>query len=469
MKYLITLLLMVFTGSLLGQTLTNELQQEIQRRVSLQINPSIAIGVLLPDNTTQFYNFGSINESNKQPDSLTLYEIGSVTKTFTATLTSIHLKDALHTFLPEYFSKIKNPRLDSIAIFNIRNHTAGLPRLSNQFTPKNWSDPFHGYSNAILEAELRQLQTDTSYTWRYSNLGYSILGRTLELATHKSYETLMGNLLETIGMKNTLLQVPQQQLDNFAQPTNIGTTNSHWHFTGPSRYAGGLVSNTQDLLLYLKYQKETNPLFLPNLLNQLIPTGVPNLGKDKLFYKEGWFVLTPDETTQIVLHNGGTGGYISFIGFNKKTQVGVVVLSNSVTVVDDLGIAILHPSFSLFHPERTIAYELAAAIDNGDTMELFEKYNKFKKENYPQNIIDIYWLERFHFGKGNYRISNQLSAIMMQELPDDWEVYDIRGQNLEQLAKYDEAITAYEKAYTMHSENEVIKEKIKRCKAKLKQ
>ena len=463
MKYIYCFLLIIISNNLFGQVMTEELENEIKRRVELEINPSISIGILFPNGTTEFYGFGYFDSNKKQPDSLTLYEIGSITKTFTATLTDIYLKDSLNTPLSAYFPAIKNPNLDSITLSELRNHIAGVPRLSNQFSPQNWSDPFNGYSVDILNEELRDLSPDTSNIWRYSNFGYGILGRAIEITTEKSYDILMGSLLNKIGMESTCLKLPSDNNHNVAQPTNIGTSNSNWNFTGPSRYAGGLVSNTKDLLSYLKYQKQLNPLFISDSIPKPIQTGVPDLGKDKLFYKDGWFILKPDSTTNILLHNGGTGGFISFIGFNKNTDVGVVVLANSVSVVDDIGINILYPTFKLNHPERTIAYELAEDIDAGDIDSLVSKYDNLRGEKYPNNVIDIYWLERFYFGKGNYSISTQLSDIMVQELPEDWEVHDIKGQNLEQLEDYRNAIVAYKKALKLNPKMEMLKEKIKRC------
>lgn len=464
MKYIYCLLLIFTSNSLIGQIITEDLETEIKRRIEQEINPSLAIGVLLPDGTTNFYGYGYYDSSKKQPDSLTLYEIGSVTKTFTATLANIYLKDALNRPLSTFFTEIGNPNLDSITPFDLRNHTAGIPRLSNQFSPQNWSDPFNGYSNDILKEELLYLSPDTTNIWSYSNFGYGILGRTIERVTGKSYDNLMGGLLDEIGMNNTFFSLPpEQNHNNIAQPTNIGTSNNNWNFTGPSRYAGGLVSNTKDLLSYLKYQKQISPLFISDSIHNPTRTGIPDLGQDKLYYKNGWFVLKPDSSTNILLHNGGTGGFISFIGFNKSTEVGVVVLSNAVNVVDDIGIKILYPTFELNRPERTIAYELAENIDAGIIDRLVSQYDHLKSEDYPNSIIDIYWLERFHFGEGNYSISNQLSDIMVKELPEDWEVHDIKGQNLERLKEYKSAIMAYEKALKLNPEMEVLKEKINRC------
>ncbi|MBS9525784.1 serine hydrolase [Litoribacter alkaliphilus] len=464
MKYIYCFLLTLISTSIFGQLISEELDSEIKRRVKLEINPSFSIGILLPDGTTKYYGYGYYDDSRKHPDSLTLYEIGSVTKTFTAELANTYLKDSLNKPLSTFFVGVENPKLDSITPYKLQNHIAGIPRLSNQFSPKNWSDPFNGYSNIILQEELRDLDPDTSNNWSYSNFGYGILGRVIEIVSGKSYENLMGGLLQEIGIDNTFLSLPTQGNQKIAMPTNIRTSNSNWNFTGPSRYSGGLVSNTKDLLSYLNFQRQNNPLFLSDSLQNPIQTRVSNLGKDKLFYKDGWFVLMPDSTTNIITHNGGTGGFISFVGYNKTTEFGVVVLSNSVNMVDDIGINILYPTFKLSHPERTIAYELAGDIDAGNTDNLVNQFNILKNENYPNNIIDIYWLERFHFGKSNYLISNQLSDIMVKELPKDWEVYDIKGQNLQKLKYYKKAIIFYEKALELNPENESLKNKINLCK-----
>ena len=456
--------LLVISYLSFGQEISNELSREIQRRIRLEINPSISIGLLLPNGETKFYNYGQYSKRNGETaDSLTLYEIGSITKTFTATLINRYLKDALGTSLSNVFSNVDNPNLERITLSDLRNHAAGVPRLSKQFSPEDWSDPFNGYSNDLLKIELQSLTPDTSETWSYSNFGYGILGRALEVTTNQTFDDLMGKLLREAGMTNTFLKISSNQSQKLAEPTNVGTANSHWNFTGPSRYAGGLVSCTRDLLYYLKYQKETNPLFGSDSLESLIQTGVPNLGEDQLFYRDGWFVLRPESNTSVLLHNGGTGGFISFIGYNKNTDVGVVVLSNSVSIVDDIGLKIVYPAFELNQPERTIAYELADAIDEGKTEGLTGLYDQLKKAGYPDNIIDIYWLERYFFGKENYSVSNQLSDLMVEALPEDWEVMDIKGQNLEGLARYQEAKEAYEKALKLNPDNKLLREKIKRC------
>ena len=185
MKYIYCLLLTIISTDLFGQEIPEKLEGEINRRVKLEINPSFSIGILLPDGTTKYYGYGYYDDNKKQPDSSTLYEIGSVTKTFTATLSSIYLKDSFNMPLSSFFVEIENQKLDSITAYELVNHIAGVPRLSDQFSPQNWSDPFNGYSNEILQKELQDLNPYSSKTWLYSNFGYSILGRAIEITSNK--------------------------------------------------------------------------------------------------------------------------------------------------------------------------------------------------------------------------------------------------------------------------------------------
>ncbi|MCH4823285.1 serine hydrolase [Gramella lutea] len=461
-------LLFIFCGLLVSaQDLPEEIQQEIIRRTELEINPGISLGILLPSGETMYYNFGEINDSGKKPDSLTLYEIGSITKTFTAFLVRQHLVEYLDTSLSHFFPEVENHALENIKISELRNHTSGVPRLSNEFSPQDWSDPYNDYSKEKLLSELQTLEfiPDSLKTWSYSNFGYGILGRAMEKKTGKDFERLMGELLKKAGLKNTYLDHSVGE-ENIAQPTNLGLRNKFWHFNGPSRYAGALISNTHDLLNYLKFRKENNDIFKPGTIHNTIPTGIKNLGNSELNFKDGWFVMKPGRNSEILIHNGGTGGFTSFIGYNKNNQTGVVILSNSGKLNDDIGLKLMLPGFPLKKPERTIAYELADLIESGKTENLVDAYVSLKAEGFPINIVNIYWLERLNFGNENWQVSDQLSDIMVEELPEDWEVWDIKGQNYESLTMYEKAEEAYQKALELNPKKRTLKLKIERNRRK---
>ncbi|WP_224484758.1 serine hydrolase domain-containing protein [Robertkochia aurantiaca] len=442
--FLFILIFMNSAGCSLAQDLPADMLAEINRRTEKDINPAIAMAILHPDDRVTYHNFGETN--NLAPDSLTLFEIGSLTKTFTAYQVLQYFNEEsdqeLETFLlTEGKTELPWKR---IAIGDLLNHKAGIPRLSPLFQPENWADPFKGYTEDKFYEELIALDPENEAAWSYSNLGYAILGKTLEVKSGKNYEELMGPFLKGIGMEHTCLS-HESVAAEIAIPTHLGIANSYWHFDGPSHYAGGLISNTRDLTCYLRFLKEHHTLFTGDT-GDVIPTGIDDLGKNTLFYKKGWFVWKPDTNTEILIHNGGTGGFSSFIGYNKSSETGIVVLSNSLSLSDDLGLHLLYPGFKLRHPERTIAYTLAQSIEQDQGHDLVKQYHELKQSGEADDIVDIYWLERFHFGKGHYQISNQLCDIMIEALPDDWEVYDLKAQNLEKLQQLALAASYYQEA-----------------------
>ncbi|MUP42958.1 serine hydrolase domain-containing protein [Christiangramia aestuarii] len=462
-------ILAFFSLNTFGQEIPAEVETEIQRRTQLEINPSMSIGLLLPGGETRFYNYGKLDDSGKKADSLTFYEIGSITKTFTAYLAKEYLQEDLNTSLAFFFPEIKNKALQNTKIFQLRNHTSGVPRLSDNFSPANWADPYQDYSNEKLNTELEDLKfvADSLKSWSYSNFGYGILGRTIEKKTGKDFESLMGDFLDEAGLKKTVFDHSSLKDAELATPTNIGIKNFYWHLNGPSKYAGALISNTSDLIEYLKFQKRNNEIFSSELISEAIPTGIRNMGHGELYFKEGWFIMKPEPGTEILIHNGGTGGFTSFTGYNKSTGTGVVILSNSVSLNDDIGLKLIYPEFNLNRPQRSIAYDLAEFIEMGKTEDLLSRYKNMKNEGKLVKIVDIYWLERLNYGKGNWEVSDQLSDIMVLELPEDWEVWDIKGQNKERLQDYESAAEAYQKALGLAPDNAQLQRKIEKVEKQL--
>ncbi|SFT81184.1 beta-lactamase class C [Lishizhenia tianjinensis] len=147
MRYLLSILLAIFASSCFGQLITEELEREINRRIELEINPSFSIGILYPDGTAEYYGYGQPNTYSKQPDSLTLYEIGSITKTFTSTLATFYLKDSLNAPLSHFFPEITHPKLAQISPYQLQHHIAGIPRLSEQL--KDYKNARIAYETAL--------------------------------------------------------------------------------------------------------------------------------------------------------------------------------------------------------------------------------------------------------------------------------------------------------------------------------
>ena len=116
--------------------------------------------------------------------------------------------------------------------------------------------------------------------------------------------------------------------------------------------AGALRSTANDMLTFvaanLDYVKTPLKPAMAAMLTVRHPTGVPGLEVGL-----AWHILTRDGR-EVVWHNGGTGGFRSFIGFERKTGTGVVVLSNAETPegVDDIGQYLLNAGAPLWQPPK---------------------------------------------------------------------------------------------------------------------
>lgn len=120
--------------------------------------------------------------------------------------------------------------------------------------------------------------------------------------------------------------------------------------------AGALRSTANDMLIFLAahlgYTETPLASAMAGMLKERRPAS-PAVGDAKLEVGLAW-MITSHGDTQIVWHNGGTGGYRSMIAFDPKRRVGVVALSNAGTMagVDDIAMALLDRSVPLWQPPK---------------------------------------------------------------------------------------------------------------------
>jgi D-alanyl-D-alanine-carboxypeptidase/D-alanyl-D-alanine-endopeptidase len=275
------------------------------------------------------------------PDGKTLYEIGSVTKVFTAlTLAklavdgSLKMMDPLSRHLPATVACPqkggREPTLEQIA-----THTSGLPRLPDDLlsTMKDGKNPYVHYTAEHMFKCLARtcLESVPGKTLNYSNFGFGVLGKILELKSGMSYEDLIQQGISApLGLMNTTTRPSAEQkmyLTRGHDPSGAGVPN--WDMDGMVG-CGALYSNAEDLLKFVEANlTETNPK-----ISQAVHEA------QKVHFRTGWkgfchsvglgWQIEEDLLGKHALHwhNGGTGGYVSFVGFDKDNQVGVVILSN---------------------------------------------------------------------------------------------------------------------------------------------
>jgi D-alanyl-D-alanine-carboxypeptidase/D-alanyl-D-alanine-endopeptidase len=322
----------------------------------------IAVGVIGPDER-RVTAHGHLEKGDSRPlNGDTIFEIGSVTKVFTALLLAdmvlrneVALDDPVAKYLPATFFPAKMPERNgrSITLVDLATHTSGLPRLPANLSFQNRANPYADYSVGRLYQFLstHQLGRDVGSQYEYSNLGGGLLGHVLGLRAGMEYGLLVrSRICEPLGMDSTqIMLTPEMKAREAVGHNQTMDTVPNWDVPTLAG-AGALRSTANDLLTFLAanlgYTSSPLTPAMAAMLEQRRPTGQPSLE-----IALGWHILTAKE---IVWHNGGTGGYRSFVGFNPKTGVGVVALSNASTTigVDDIAMHLLDPSVPLWKPAK---------------------------------------------------------------------------------------------------------------------
>jgi D-alanyl-D-alanine-carboxypeptidase/D-alanyl-D-alanine-endopeptidase len=281
--------------------------------------------------------FGKISDSNQSaPDARTIFEIGSVTKIFTATLLAgmvnagvAGLNDPISLYLPK---DVKSPALNGreITLVDLATHTSGLPRLPGNLlaTAKDQSDPYANYTTSDLYDSLRtvKLKSEPGKKSDYSNYGYGLLGKLLEVKSGKSYEALIQEkICAPLNLDSTTTQLSQEQSTRLTPGhSSDDKVTSNWHFDSLAG-CGAIRSDAADLLKFIQAELTPGDSEISKALKTTQKTYYEgftgNIGL-------GWQITETFENLTVLWHNGGTGGYRSFVGFDKNNQTGVVILSN---------------------------------------------------------------------------------------------------------------------------------------------
>jgi len=291
-------------------------------------------------------------------DAGAVFEIGSITKVFTASVLSdmvarreVKLDDPVANYLPRAVHMPVRGR--PISLLDLATQVSGLPRLPDNLAPRDQSNPYADYSVRQLYEFLSryQLPRDPGASYEYSNLGMGLLGHALALRARMSYEQLVTRrLLTPLGMRETAITLTPPLRARLAPGHDeAGNVVPNWDLPTLAG-AGALRSTASDMLAFLAANVDTSATPIGRALRQ---THDPRQATDNPNLKVGlaWHILSRP-IGNIVWHNGGTGGYRTFIGFDPVRRIGVVVLSNFNRSVDDLGYHLLDESFPLEPPPQ---------------------------------------------------------------------------------------------------------------------
>lgn len=316
-------------------------------------------------------SYGRIaTDDSREVDGDTVYEIGSITKVFTAILLAdlvgegaFELETPVQRVLgPDVTVPTRNG--DEITLLHLTTHSSGLPRMPNNFRPADAGNPYADYTVAQLYEFLssHELQRDIGAEVEYSNLATGLLGHALAVSQETDYETLVSErLLEPLAMADTSVTLSSSQQERLAIGHSVQLRPvANWDLPTLAG-AGALRSTVNDMLTFVEANLglHESPLQVAMAETHAPRRDFP--GPD-MQIGLGW-VIRGGHGRELHWHNGGTGGYRSFLGFDLESKTGVVVLSNSGDSVDDLGFHLLDSRYPLvIPPAMRTAVEVDPAV-----------------------------------------------------------------------------------------------------------
>jgi serine-type D-Ala-D-Ala carboxypeptidase/endopeptidase len=300
-------------------------------------------------------------------DGDTVFEIGSVTKVFTALLLAdavqrneVTLTDPVAKYLPPGVSvRTRNNR--PISLLDLATHTSGLPFMPENAPPLN--DPAAAkYSSADLARYVANYQParDAGSQWDYSNIGYWILSEALAGRAGDNFEDLVRKrVIAPLGLTNTGFGVSQKAKPDAAQGHDAALkpapSLSSMAIYSLMPAAGGIYSTANDLGRLLAAAMGLHSSPLSSAIKLTLDTRRPTGGSEQQAL--GWSVIGKGDD-EIIYRDGGTYGFASSIAFDPKQRIGVVVLSNQNGSINDIARHLLRPEVPLKTATKTSHTEI---------------------------------------------------------------------------------------------------------------
>jgi serine-type D-Ala-D-Ala carboxypeptidase/endopeptidase len=316
--------------------------------------------------------------SDRPLDADTVFEIGSITKVFTALLFAdmvlrgeVAPDDPASRYLP---ASVRMPEFEAapITLLDLATYTSGLPRMPSNFAPKDPNNPYLDYTAERLYDFLsnHKLGFKPGTHYEYANLGFGLLGHVLELRAGRSYEELVvSRICAPLGMDDTRITLSSSMQQRLARGHNGALAPvANWDFLAMAG-AGALRSTANDLLKFLSMCLDPGDTPVAAAQKMTLSERRPRANKRDV--AEGWFVASRfgDE---VVWKDGGTGGYASFIGYSTRTRKNCILLSNAADYAANtaLGTHLVNAAYPLPKLHRQVPVDPAVLASYAGRYEL---------------------------------------------------------------------------------------------------
>jgi serine-type D-Ala-D-Ala carboxypeptidase/endopeptidase len=366
---------------------------DLQKQIDSLAKPLIADGTavgfvvgVMQNGKTQFWSYGETAKGSRiAPDADTVYEIGSVTKVFTATLLAdmvarglVKLEDPVQQYLPaDVIMPIAGGK--PIRLLDLATHRSGLPRMPDNVKPAHPNNPYADYEERHLFAFVNgHTLRRPPGTFEYSNLGVGLLGTALARRAGCTYEQLLHDRITgPLGLADTKITLDDRLRRRLAPPYNAAREpETNWDFKALAG-AGAVRSTARDLLKFAKANLADDGL----LAFRLAQTQYCDSSSGQAMGL-GWHIARDGITRW---HNGMTGGYHTWLAIVPGRGIAVVVLSNTATMrMSEFGELATRAAFGLDvkplppqkkSPEKVVAVDAATLARYVGTYQLFAGFD----------------------------------------------------------------------------------------------
>ena len=336
------LICLIIFSSATPAALPESVIQEVDLRIKHNLNASIALGVY-QKGKAEYYVRGWQNKAQQVPATTqTIYEIGSITKTFTSLLLAtlvenkqVQLDDSVAQHWPKGFV-LQDQAGHPVTLRHLATHTSGLPRLPGNIIPFS-QDPYAQYDrDKLLQAVAATKPQQTGKQYAYSNFAVGLLGETLAQITGQSYNQLIETyILKPLELNQTFMTLTAVPEAHLAVGYNHFGETAAWNFKALAG-AGSIRSSIHDLLSYGIAFTRKNPSELAQAMQLTMQT---HYQKDSHQMGLGWHF-----NNGTWWHNGGTGGFRSIVVIDADNNRVVAGITNQANQdVEDLVAHILNP------------------------------------------------------------------------------------------------------------------------------
>lgn len=394
----------------------------------------------------------------------TVFDIGSVTKQITgaAILKLVEAgKIKLDDGLEVYFQNLPEDK-KNITIHQLLTHTAGLV-------------------DGIGKGDFDHIETDQFFRqvfattlihkpgskFRYSNAGYSILARIIELVSGMEYEAFLDQyLFKPAGMKDTGYLLPPWKDKVFAkgyqqEVIDIGSMAERYRREGRISWVlkgnGGINSTQMDMYKWYRALKE-NTVLSREMTEKFTAPHVKENEEGSSHYAYGWAIFQTDRNTKMVAHNGSNGVFFHDFMWLPDEDV-VIIFSTNALTRQLYGVAwqVERMIFDKAYEPKPLVQDLGAELlryteaYTGNVEDLSAQM----AEKFATRIDREYYLNGlggFYLRGNDYKKAIQVFKLNVQIFPDDGNLWDSLGEGYFAAGQKHKARESFEKALALRPE-----------------